>query len=95
MAHDVPRGSQAENDPSGPGIEMVFKGLAILLVAGGAVLSAILWPRFPPGFEWANILYIPSVTWFSAGLLSACLLWAIADLLKYLHRIERSLRRER
>jgi hypothetical protein len=84
----------AANDGASPALEPIFKVLAGLQVASGIVLGAQLWPGEPQiGYEWRTVAYVPALTWIAAGFIFGCLFWAAGDVLKYLHRIDRSLRR--
>lgn len=62
--------------------------LAILSLLGSFIIGYSLWPGDPGyGKEWKGIAYIPSLTWFVAGVVEASIFAALGQGLKYLHGI--------
>ena len=75
-----------------PGLTTVFHMLAGLQMLGGVVLSYVLWPGDPDtGYTWKAVAYVPALTWFTTGIVSGFVFWAIGDGLRYLWAIRRSL----
>lgn len=80
--------SASGNSREHPPLTVLFFVLAGLSLLGGLVLCGQLWPGDPGyGRVWKTIVYIPSITWLTVGVVQFALFTAIGQGLSYLRQI--------
>lgn len=91
---NAPEKASVEGGVEYPPISMLLFFLAGSSLLGGLILGGKLWPNETAyGIEWNIIVYLPSITWLTVGLVQFALFASFGQGLHYLKQIASNTRK--